>query len=357
MQDLRKILILCLFGLCGFIAVFIFFNESETPKEALSELDLRHEAKQNLQISNLDSKDNQTNDIESKSQDSKADTKTTKVSKDSKKITESKPKTPKDSTQNTNIKKPYIVIIIDDLANAKDIKKFHDLNLKLNLSLFPKYDFSKDNPRLAKSLPFFMIHLPLEAQNFSQKGVKVINVGDSKDSINDFISEIKRDFPALKYLNNHTGSKFSASLDDMQRLLQVLDKHKITFVDSVTTAKSAAATIFKGRKNTPYLHRNVFLDNENNEKYIAAQLESALKFAHKNGYVIAIGHPKKETYNVLKSYAPRLQKDYNMLYIHELDSILRTHNNDGTTPLKIIESKKDKDNKADSIESTTHHTP
>lgn len=207
------------------------------------------------------------------------------------------------------------------------------------MSLFPKYSFSKDNPKIAKTLPFFMIHLPLEAQNFSQKGVKVINVGDSESEINDFISEIKRDFPTLKYLNNHTGSKFSASVNDMKRLLKVLDSHKITFVDSVTTAKSAAATLFKERAKEPYLHRNVFLDNENNEKYIAQQLESALKFAQKNGYVIAIGHPKSQTYNVLKANANRLKTQYTTLYIYELDALLRTHHNDGTTPLKLIESK------------------
>ena len=134
-------------------------------------------------------------------------------------------------------KKPKVVIIIDDLANKKDIKNFQSLHLKLTLSLFPKQFFSKNNPDIAKTLEFYMIHLPLEAHNFEQQGVINLRIGDSLQTIESHIAQIKNDFPKLAYINNHTGSRYTESREDMQKLLQVLARHKISFVDSLTTSK------------------------------------------------------------------------------------------------------------------------
>lgn len=220
--------------------------------------------------------------------------------------------------------KPKVVIIIDDLANPKDIQKFYDLKLNLNLSLFPKQSFSKKNPIIAKKLDFYMIHLPLEAQNFSQANVEVLHVGDSIATIESFIVAIKKDFPALKYLNNHTGSRYTASKDDMQKFLQILEKYGITFVDSRTTPKSVAKALLK-EKSRIYLARNVFLDNENNAQYIANQLNKALIIAQKKGYVIAIAHPHSETYKVLSWYKNQLLQEYDMIYIHKLQELLEKH--------------------------------
>lgn len=235
--------------------------------------------------------------------------------------------------KNKRFKKPKVVIIIDDLANPKDIKRFQSLHLKLTLSLFPKQFFSKHNPAIAKTLDFYMIHLPLEAHHFEQKGVIVLRTGDSLQTIESHIAQIKHDFPQLHYINNHTGSRYTESIEDMQRLLHVLDKHGITFVDSRTTAKSAMKAIASKRKK-PYLARNVFLDNEANIPAISKQLDLALKIADTRGYVIAIGHPKEPTYQTLKQYKQRLLHDYEVVYINELDALLQQYNlKDTDTPL------------------------
>ena len=234
-------------------------------------------------------------------------------------------------------KKPKVVIIIDDLANKKDIKNFQSLHLKLTLSLFPKQFFSKNNPDIAKTLEFYMIHLPLEAHNFEQQGVINLRIGDSLQTIESHIAQIKNDFPKLAYINNHTGSRYTESREDMQKLLQVLARHKISFVDSLTTSKSVAGKLLKEQHKT-HIARNVFLDNETNVASIAKQLNTALKIADKQGYVIAIGHPKQATYQVLKEYKEILLNDYEMLYINELDLLLQKHNiSDTKTPLPLLE--------------------
>lgn len=234
-------------------------------------------------------------------------------------------------------KKPKVVIIIDDLANKKDIKNFQSLHLKLTLSLFPKQFFSKNNPDIAKTLEFYMIHLPLEAHNFEQQGVINLRIGDSLQTIESHIAQIKNDFPKLAYINNHTGSRYTESREDMQKLLQVLARHKISFVDSLTTSKSAAGKLLK-EQNKIHIARNVFLDNEANVASITKQLNTALRIADKQGYVIAIGHPKQTTYQVLKEYKDILLNDYEMLYMNELDLLLQKHNISNTkTPLPLLE--------------------
>lgn len=233
----------------------------------------------------------------------------------------------------THTKKPKVAIIIDDLANKRDILRFDSLNLNLSLSLFPKQNFSKNNPDVARKLEFYMIHLPLEAHNFEQQGVFTLHRGDSLHTIESHIAQIKRDFPNLSYLNNHTGSAYTESMEDMERLLSVLHKYGITFVDSRTTPKSAAKAILLNQGRT-YLARHVFLDNEADFSAIAKQLEIALSIARKQGYVIAIGHPKEPTYQVLKQYQHILLRDYDMVYVRDLEAFLRTNNIlDGTKPL------------------------
>ncbi len=218
--------------------------------------------------------------------------------------------------------KPKVAIIIDDLANPKDIKTFNSLGLKINLSLMPKHSFSKYNPEIAKKLNFYMIHLPLEAQSFEQQGVRVLHKGDSMEIVQKYIDDIKKDFPNLKYINNHTGSKYTASKEDMCKLLKALDKHNITFVDSKTSSSNVIKELFEERKQV-YLARNIFLDNESNVEYTSKQLDKALSFANKNGFVIAIGHPKNTTLEAIKKYKQKLANEYEVVYIYELDKWLQ----------------------------------
>ena len=57
-----------------------------------------------------------------------------------------------------------------------------------------------------------------------------------------------------------------------------------------------------------YAHRHIFLDNQNDKAYILGQLAKVEKLAHKNGYAIAIGHPKTQTYAALKEWLPTVDK-------------------------------------------------
>ena len=66
--------------------------------------------------------------------------------------------------------------------------------------------------------------------------------------------------------------------------------------------------------------RKVFLDNEDNQEYVAKQFELLLQVAKKNGGAIAIGHiTKKSTVAFLKEELPRLkEKGYELVLASEM---------------------------------------
>lgn len=221
--------------------------------------------------------------------------------------------------------KPQLAIIIDDVANKGQLDRVLGLPFKVTPSLFPRSEASKNTPYIAKNAPFYMVHLPLEAKSFYQKEHKWLFVGDSREKIKERIQEIKRDFPNLTYLNNHTGSKFTEDWNSMQYLLEALQEEQIIFVDSKTTGKSVTSQYYKDKPKTnpclqrPFLQRDVFLDNELEEEKIAIALKNAIKIAKQKGYAIAIGHPHSITIKTLKNMQGVLEKSgVEMVYVNEL---------------------------------------
>ncbi|MGP1580740.1 MAG: divergent polysaccharide deacetylase family protein [Wolinella sp.] len=221
--------------------------------------------------------------------------------------------TPKNPAIST---KPKLAIIIDDVGFPQQVEEIKRLSLKITPSIFPRASFNKESHKLAREFDFYMVHLPLEAHNFFQKEHEWLYTHDTKEHIKERIKALKRDFPNLKYLNNHTGSKFSENTEAMRRLLGALQDEGITYVDSRTTAHSKAQKVAKSLQY-PILARDVFLDNERSIPYIKNQLAEAIGIAHKKGYAIAIGHPHTETLQALKESADLLQS-IELVYVKEL---------------------------------------
>lgn len=66
------------------------------------------------------------------------------------------------------------------------------------------------------------------------------------------------------------------------------------------------------------------MDNENNVPYILKQLAIAERIARRNGYAVAIGHPKTGTYQALKEWLPTLEeKNIRLTHLSEVVEVLR----------------------------------
>lgn len=211
---------------------------------------------------------------------------------------------------------PKLAIIIDDVASYEHINEIKKINLKLTPSLMPASKDFPNTPKIAKNLEFYMIHLPLEALNYNSNSIKTLKVNDSFEEISKEIYKIRKDFPNAKFINNHTGSKFTSNKKAVQKLVDVLDEYGFIFVDSKTISNSKVEEVLKS-KNQKYIFRDVFLDNTQNLKDIENELKKAVKISKKRGFAIAIGHPKKQTLKVLNNSGDIL-KGVEVVYLKDI---------------------------------------
>lgn len=236
-----------------------------------------------------------------------------KKQKDSKK---SDKQTNKVVKQEKRSEKPKLVVIIDDVTLQRQVDKILDIGYKISMSFLPPTKQHPHSAKVAKGLPFYMIHFPMQAQSFKFEEENTLHVGDSYERIEKRVRELKKAYPDAIYTNNHTGSKFTSDEKSMDYLFKALKKHNLIFVDSRTTSKTVAKKYAK-KYEMPYIARNIFIDNKKDFNYIQTQLKKAIKISKKSGYSIAIGHPYSITLKVLKE-SKHLLKDLELIYLSEL---------------------------------------
>ena len=212
--------------------------------------------------------------------------------------------------------KPKLAIIIDDMTTQKQINSAQALPYIVNMAFLPPTKGHKSSAKITNNLDKYMIHLPLQASNFMFEEENTLHITDSIEVIENRIKSLRALYPNTNYLNNHTGSKFTANNEAMDKLFQMLKKYNYTFLDSRTTAKSVAEKYAK-KYNVKMFTRNIFLDNNKDKFYIQNQLKKAIKIAKKTGLAIAIGHPYSITFETLKD-STRLLEDLDLVFIQDL---------------------------------------
>ncbi|WP_122866911.1 divergent polysaccharide deacetylase family protein [Campylobacter showae] len=230
----------------------------------------------------------------------------------------------KSSTKTNEVKaavkagyKPRLVIIIDDVAYKHQADAIKSVNLKLTPSFFPATSDHPETPVLARRFSFYMIHLPMQALGgFKGAEIGTLTVDDDYEKIAKKLQSIKRDFPNLKYINNHTGSRFTSDAAAMDRMMRAVRDENLIFVDSKTTSPTKVYGAAK-KYSMPYIARDVFLDHDGSKAAVRKQLKYAVELAKKRSYAIAIGHPHKNTLEVLQESAKLLQ-EVEVVYLKDL---------------------------------------
>lgn len=213
--------------------------------------------------------------------------------------------------------KPRLVIIIDDVAYRHQVDAIKSVNLKLTPSFFPATFAHPETPILARRFSFYMIHLPMQALGgFKGAEIGTLTVDDDYEKIAKKLQSIKRDFPNLKYINNHTGSRFTSDAAAMDRMMRAVRDENLIFVDSKTTSPTKVYGAAK-KYSMPYIARDVFLDHDGSKAAVRKQLKYAVELAKKRSYAIAIGHPHKNTLEVLQESAKLLQ-EVEVVYLKDL---------------------------------------
>jgi ferric-uptake regulator len=213
--------------------------------------------------------------------------------------------------------KPRLVIIIDDVAYKHQADAIKSVNLKLTPSFFPATSAHPETPVLARRFSFYMIHLPMQALGgFKGAEIGTLTVDDDYEKIAKKLQSIKRDFPNLKYINNHTGSRFTSDAAAMDRMMRAVRDENLIFVDSKTTSPTKVYGAAK-KYSMPYIARDVFLDHDGSKAAVRKQLKYAVELAKKRSYAIAIGHPHKNTIEVLQE-STKLLQEVEVVYLKDL---------------------------------------
>lgn len=209
-----------------------------------------------------------------------------------------------------------LVIIIDDVATYQHANAIKSTGLKITPSIFPATKSRPDTPKIAKLFSFYMVHLPMQAIGRSNEEVGTLKINDSSEKIQSTLQSIKRDFENLKYINNHTGSRFTSDFGAMDRFMAAAKKEGIVFVDSKTIGETKVYEAAK-KHGMRYIVRDVFLDHDSSKAAVISQLKYAVKLAKQKGYAIAIGHPYKNTMDVLRN-AKEILNGVEVVYLRDI---------------------------------------
>ena len=209
-----------------------------------------------------------------------------------------------------------LAIIFDDVSFSGDVKHIKALGYPLTMSFLPPTKRHPNSAKLAAKEPYYMVHLPMEAMNFHSPEKFTLLTTDSRNTIVQRIKQVKQWFPKVKYINNHTGSKFTSDAEAMNKLIFALRLENIGFIDSRTTAQTQVEKVMK-RYKMPYYTRDIFLDHEDDVDAIKKQIKKAVNIANKYGQCIAICHPHKATLQALKE-SKEVLKGVNLVRIDKL---------------------------------------
>jgi uncharacterized protein len=206
---------------------------------------------------------------------------------------------------------PRVALIIDDVGHNKRMAEgFLKLDAVLTLAIFPHSPHRKTIARMAADNGTeIMLHLPMEPMGYPKydpgPGVLLSSMG-TKELLAQLHANLES-VPGIKGVNNHMGSKLTTDAKKMDKILTVLKKRNLFFIDSRTTKDTIARSSAEHLK-IPFAQRNVFLDHNTEPAMIRKEIERLVRIATAKGVAVGIGHPYKATLKVLRQQLPQLKK-------------------------------------------------
>jgi polysaccharide deacetylase 2 family uncharacterized protein YibQ len=208
-------------------------------------------------------------------------------------------------------KLPRVAIIIDDIGYDQQIaEKFIDLNTAITLAILPNSPHQRLIVRKARERGLeLMLHLPMEPLEYPSvnPGPGALLTTMSPDMLIRQLNDDLDAVPYIKGINNHMGSKMTASSDQMNQIFSSIKKRDLFFIDSRTTSDSrvrSSARLFQ----IPYAERDIFLDHVQEPEAIRRQFRLLQQKAVDTGQALAIGHPHALTLQILREELPEIQK-------------------------------------------------
>lgn len=219
--------------------------------------------------------------------------------------------------------RPRVAIVMDDFGyNMNNLDALFTIKRPITLSILPHLAYSAKIAEVARANGYEVIlHLPLEPHRKDvRQEVDTINskMGD-EEVIRRLESEIES-VPGIRGVSSHMGSKSTEDEALMAVIFGDLKKHKLYFLDSLTSNKSVCQKVAKELR-LPYAKRDIFLDmgSTNDLEYIKKQILALRRIAFRRGRAIAVCHDRINTIKVLSEMMPALADDgIDFVYVSQL---------------------------------------
>ncbi len=205
--------------------------------------------------------------------------------------------------------RPFMLIVIDDVGfYMPEFKELLGLHPDLTYSVLPHAPGTEEAISLLQADGRqYMLHMPMEYKGWPKPDpcedciLRTMTDEEISRRVKEALIRVR---PVG--MNNHMGSALTSDPVKIRAALKPLVGTGLFFLDSRTIGSSKAyeAAVEMG---IPALGRHVFLDDDPDEAIIERQYQELVKLARKQGYAIAIGHPKPGTVAVLKRHLPELK--------------------------------------------------
>ena len=203
-------------------------------------------------------------------------------------------------------------IVIDDLGqDLEAARKLARMPYPLTFSVLPGLAYSRVTAEEAhRAGREVILHLPMEPDPGAavKPGRGEITVGMPGAEVERVIGSDLGSVPFSKGVNNHMGSRATADARLMREVMAVLRKRNLFFIDSRTTASTAALGAAR-RAGVPAFFRSVFLDDTETVGYSLGQLRRFRQIVRDRGVALAIGHPHPTTMRALAQFIPELERE------------------------------------------------
>jgi hypothetical protein len=196
---------------------------------------------------------------------------------------------------------PKVAIVIDDLGHSKKkVMTLFALKQPLTFSVLPLQTYSRWTAEEAHRRGYDVIlHIPMEASIKMKLGEGGLYLNMSNSEIKKTLETNINSLPFIKGSSSHMGSAFTRDKRAMGTVVAVLKENDLFFLDSVTISDTVGYKIAIA-SGVEALRRDIFLDNEDDLNEIAHQWERLVAIAKKEGYAIALAHPRKNTFQFLQ---------------------------------------------------------
>lgn len=206
---------------------------------------------------------------------------------------------------------PWIALVIDDFGPPGSLRLTGDyvsLPFSFTFAVLPGNASTVKIGRMAaESGREVIIHLPMEPTEPVAMGERyMLMVGSTADEIRTILDSATTELPMAVGLNNHMGSKATASEPLMSLLAQELKRRGMIFYDS-WTGRATTAYVTMTSMGVPSIKRDIFLDNVRDVELIRQQLEILVRTARRRGWAVGSGHVGRQMLTVMQEDVSRYQ--------------------------------------------------